>query len=55
MEYSLICFYLKMYLTLCLGYCAIDYAESATTTPDPFNLGPAAASANVSFYHFIIV
>ena len=29
-----------------VGYCAIDYSESATTTPDPFALG-AVITASV--------
>ena len=31
-----------------LGYCAIDYSVSSTTTPDSFQLGdPATAALNV--------
>ena len=37
-----------------LGYCAIDYSESSTATPDPFQLGDSTiatlqAGVNVSF------
>jgi hypothetical protein len=31
-----------------LGYCAIEYAESATTSPDPFALGAIATGQVVS-------
>ena len=30
------------------GYCAIDYSESSTTTPDPFALGAAVIGNVVS-------
>ena len=33
----------QIYL-LVLGFCAIDYSESASTTPDPFNLGATSTT-----------